>query len=108
MKDLNDKMAKNCAVEYVKRTKMIFNTNGCFNTYFVRVGEDLTHQPDTIYIENLRKSDLEIMTSSEAKKIFYEECDANNEYLVRVSYNIVSRELNPDILVRSINCRKKI
>lgn len=100
MENLNDTIAKKCAVEYIKRTRKIETSNGGFNSYFVRVGEDLTHTPNTIFAEDLPVSDLEIMTNTDAKKIFYDNCDANSEYLVRIALSVSTKELKPEIMIK--------
>lgn len=105
MKNLNDIVAQNCAVEYIKRTRKIETSSGGFNSYFVRVGEDLNHTPDTIFVEDLPALDLEIMTNTNAKKIFYDNCDANSEYLVRVAFNVITKELKPEIMIKPFSSR---
>ena len=100
MKNLNDTIAKNCAEEYIRRTMNTETSNGGFSSFFVRIGEDLSHKPNTIFAENLPTSQLRITSRKEAKNIFYKECNTNQEYLLQVDFNPISKELTPEIICK--------
>lgn len=58
MKYLNSEKAKKCAELHVSKKYDPANSSGYFNYYFVRVGEDESHQPDPIYAEDLPENIL--------------------------------------------------
>lgn len=90
--NLNLEKAKNAAYLYVHNKWNPFESNGFFNFYYVIVGEDLNHQPETVYAECF-PNELTINNDKTAKEIFYKKY-RNNEYLLKVIVDKEKNEMN--------------
>ena len=79
---LNLEKAKNAAYLYIHNKWNPLESKSYFNFFYVRVGEDLNHKPETVYADTL-PNELSITNDKTAKEVFYKECP-NNEYLLKV------------------------
>ena len=87
--ELNIEKAKVVAKLYIERKWNPLDSKGQFDFYYVRVGEDLNHKPETIYAESL-PNEFAINNDKVAKEIFYSQIP-NDDYLLKV---IVNKEEN--------------
>ncbi len=85
MGNITPEMAKQVALSFVEKRHNPLGTNGYFNLYFVVVGIDLSHKPNSIYAEPLFENQLEVSTVRDARKYFYKNRNSNTEYLIKVT-----------------------
>lgn len=98
MKSINVEMAQICASKYVENTYNPLNSSGYFNSYYIRVGEDKTHQPKSVYADILPENMLLLNSDSIASKTFMEKCDYRNEYLIKIMVDKNNNKLIPSVL----------
>lgn len=82
-KNLNIQLAKNIAIQYVIKNYDPLNKNNYFNFYYVCIGEDITHQPKSIFAKSL-PNELTISNDSHAREIFHNLYKSGSEVLLKV------------------------
>lgn len=96
---IDSEVVKSCAIEFISKKYNPINSDGYFNFYIVRVGIDETHQPNPIYVDELPIHPLLITTQKKAIDIFMEKCPFREEYLVKVSFDMVNKKLSAEIVL---------
>ena len=98
MSKLDSNIAKIAAEKYIERLYNPLESNGFMNYYFVKVGEDMKHQPNSIYTELLPENQLIINDSKAALRIFMEKCDYKSEFLLKVIIDKKNKQIFSEIL----------
>ena len=88
--------AEKIAVHYINDKYKPQENWGCFNFYFVVVGEDPTQTKNPIYAQGLQEHELLLNSEKDAKKTFLTKCDPKNQFLVKVE--IYDGTLKPKVL----------
>jgi hypothetical protein len=70
-----------------------------FSSYYVRIGEDEKHQPDSVYADTLPINDVLLANDTIAVDAFLEKCDTDSEYLIKVTIDWNNKKLDSKILI---------
>lgn len=70
-----------------------------FSSYYVRIGEDEKHQPDSVFADTLPVSDVLLANDTIAVDTFIEKCDTKSEYLIKVAIDWKNKKLDSKILM---------
>jgi len=96
--NLDEIIAKNVAIEFVNQKYNPLNSNGRLSSYFVVVGEDHNHSPNSIYAENLLNNELDAISNKDATNVFFTKEDYDSEFLIRVYPDIKNHQLMATVL----------
>lgn len=99
MSQLNKEMALLCAKEFVIQKENPIGRGSGFNSYYIRVGQDLSHEPDSIYALSLAYPELEIVCDEQAKKVFWNLAGVELEFLIKVMVSYHEKVVSSKILI---------
>jgi len=96
---LNDEMAKVTAVRYIEAKFNPLKSDSYFTFYYVVVGQDLSHQPNSIYAEGLPEHILLVNDDKTAKESFYKNTESQKQYLLKVKVDKENSALKASVIV---------
>lgn len=93
------------ALSYVNEQFKPFESINGFSSYYIRIGEDVNPQPNSLYADTLPVSEMLLANDAMAINVFMDKCDTKNEYLIKVIVNQKSKNLDTKILMSPANLR---
>jgi hypothetical protein len=103
MKNLKSFDAEAYAQYFVNEKYKPLTSKSGFSIYYVRIGEDKNNEPNSIYADTLPTSELLLENDLKALNVFVENCDAKNEFLIKVLVDWRKNKLDSKILMTPRN-----
>lgn len=88
---------------YVNENYKPLESKSGFSFYYIRIGEDKNHKPDSIYADTLPISELLLRNDSTAVNVFVENCNTKIEFLIKVMVDWKNKKLDSKILMSPTN-----